>query len=121
MHNSGFYNPFLSQLFLNHSATLTESAACLGQIENLTFIDIEMTSHDALKLTTVPTKNVVKEISSVGEQEGVINFNPLFLTIFNLIGGYIGLYTGSSFISLVEVLYFGLQALLSLMSRLKPG
>ena len=77
MHNSGFYNPFLSQLFLNHSA-LTESAACLGQIENLAFIEIEMTSHDALKLTTVPTKNVVKEISSVGELELVVNFKALY-------------------------------------------
>ena len=102
--NPGFYNGLVSRL-LKNSTILTPREACLKYVGNIAVIQIEMLFHDALQITRVPTRNLVKEMSIVGM--------PLILLLFIIIhqvgllsGGIVSLYVGASTLSAVEVFYW---------------
>ena len=65
--NPGFYNDLVSRLLTNITTILTPRKACLKHVENIAVIQIEMEFHDALQITRVPTRNLVKEMSVVGK------------------------------------------------------
>ena len=92
MTNQLFFNEFASKILWN-AEPLTSEELCRKKLEHVAFVNVEMTQTDAIVLS----REVYNSISSV-----------------TVTGGIVSLYSGMSFTSLIETVFWFFKILVQL-------
>ena len=109
-------NDFISDLLFPVDLTKeSEVAFCVEKLERVSIVTIKMTSNDAIVTTSNHNEDFLTTVALIGLfgrfiwvcRHTIINY----IQFLSRIGNLMSLYTGQSFLSLMELIFWTLRAL----------
>ena len=107
-------NEFISEvLFPQDISVDQEIYQCIERLAQVTIVNIRMSRHDAIVLTKYRKPVVMSAISSIGKSMEHIRLFCVNLSHFaSISGNLMSMYFGQSFLSLFEMIFWILKAIL---------